>query len=311
MAAYTTILLGGIALSAGLAPNIIFSLGFFAVAFVSWLSSRSLENALKESRTLNTELDQRVQQRTIELAQANEQLKELDRLKSQFVSMISHELRTPLGVIQGFTEMLVDGVYGEIDDQQMNALNRIREHTRRLQGLVNDLLDQARLEAGRMSLHMGDFSPRDLGDEVYESMYVLAEEKNLDLTVTVAETVPDTLRGDYKRLLQILINLVNNAIKFTNEGWIHVSIDRRDEDAWAIEVADSGIGISQKEQEFIFDPFRQAEDSDKSQAGSGLGLSIVKHLANLMGGYVLLTSKVGHGSVFTVILPLSMQEGES
>jgi signal transduction histidine kinase len=293
-------------------PPIPTILGFFTVAFVAWLSARSLESALVDLRLLNLELEDRVRLRTNELQQANEQLilayerlQELDRLKSRFLSIVSHELRTPLSSIQGFAEMLQAEVYGPLSQKQRGALQRIIANDERLLNLVNDLLDQARMEAGQLSLSMEPFTLQDLVDDMESTMRVLVESKKLYLKVHVSPAVPATLEGDRKRLHQILVNLINNALKFTQKGGVSVHFYRPDEEHWAIDVADTGPGIEPEIQGVIFEPFRQADSSaTREHKGFGLGLSIVKQLATLMGGSVSVISEVGFGSTFTVKIPI-------
>jgi len=295
-------------------PGIPTMLGFFAVAFVSWLSARTLEGALRELREINRELDQRVEQRTRELQEANRQLaeanvhlRELDRLKSRFVSMVSHELRTPLTSVQGYTEMLREGIYGPLSEKQKQTLERILVNTRQLIAIVNDLLDQARIEAGLLSIHPAPFSPRELLAHLHSTMKPLAEAEGLTLTTEVAADMPETLIGDQQRLHQVLINLVNNAIKFTPEGRVDVRVYRRDAtDQWAVEVADTGKGIPSDALEKVFEPFQQLDRSitSRAQKGVGLGLSIVKQLVELMDGEVHVESELGKGSTFIIQFPL-------
>ncbi|MEJ5309448.1 MAG: HAMP domain-containing sensor histidine kinase [Anaerolineae bacterium] len=286
--------------------------GFFTVAFVAWLAARSLENALAELRVLNTGLEERVRERTFELQQANEQLtlayeklQELDQLKSRFLSIVSHELRTPLNAIQGFAEMLQAEVYGPLSQKQRGALQRILANDERLLALVNDLLDQARMEAGQLSLTFEPFTLKELIEDMESTMRVLVEAKKLFLKVHVSPAVPATLVGDRKRLHQILVNLINNALKFTQNGGVSVHFYRLDDDYWAIDVADTGPGIAPEIRDSIFEPFRQGDVSaTREHAGFGLGLSIVKQLATLMGGSVSVISEVGFGSTFTVKIPI-------
>lgn len=320
LAALSSVVISAVALQLPeYVPPVPTMLGFFAFAFVAWLSARSLENALRDLRALNRELDQRVEERTrelyqanAELARANERLRELDRLKSRFVSMVSHELRTPLGAIQGFTEMLQAGIYGALSNKQEDALRRIAKNTRKLLNIVNDLLDQARIEAGELSLHPTSFCPEDLVEDLRSTVGVLAENKGLDLTVEIEENVPRPLYGDKDRLHQVLVNLTNNAIKFTDEGGIHIHIgqtDDRNESHWVLQVSDTGPGISEEDQELIFTPFRRVDDSmTRQHTGVGLGLSIVKQLVELMGGDILVESVLGQGTSFTVVLPLEQEQ---
>jgi signal transduction histidine kinase len=294
------------------APGIPTIFGLLTVAFVAWLSARSLEHALVDLRALNLELEDRVRSRTLELQQANEELvlayeklQELDRLKSSFLSIVSHELRTPLSSILGFAEMLQAEVYGPLSQKQRSALQRIIANDERLLNLVNDLLDQARMEAGQLSLTFEPFTLQDLVDDMESTMRVLVESKKLYLKVHVSPAVPATLLGDRKRLHQILVNLINNALKFTEKGGVSVHFYRLDEEHWAIDVADTGPGIAQEIQSVIFEPFRQADSSaTRAHKGFGLGLSIVKQLATLMGGSVSVISEVGFGSTFTVKIPI-------
>lgn len=302
-------------------PNIPGILTFFVLALVSWLSSRSLENALRDLRTINAELDQRVEMRTRELTEANQQLaeandrlKELDRLKSKFVSMVSHELRTPLNAIQGFAEMLEAGVYGRLSAQQEGAMDRITFNTDRLLRIVSDLLDQARIEAGELAIHVKAFSISELIDDLSATMGILVESKGLKLITEIDYRIPEIMHGDPHRLHQILVNLTNNALKFTEKGTITVKVYPPDADHWALEISDTGVGIPQEAQSFIFQPFQQVDSSPtREHQGVGLGLAIVKQLAELMNGEIIVESEVEKGSTFTIVLPLLMphHEGEN
>ncbi|MDY0018856.1 MAG: ATP-binding protein [Anaerolineae bacterium] len=302
-------------------PNIPGILTFFVLALVSWLSSRSLENVLRDLRTVNAELDQRVEMRTRELTEANQQLaeandrlKELDRLKSKFVSMVSHELRTPLNAIQGFAEMLVAGVYGRLSAQQEGAMDRITFNADRLLRIVSDLLDQARIEAGELAIHVKAFSISELIDDLSATMGILVESKGLKLITEIDYRIPEIMHGDPHRLHQILVNLTNNALKFTEKGAITVKVYPPDADHWALEISDTGVGIPQEAQSFIFQPFQQVDSSPtREHQGVGLGLAIVKQLAELMNGEIIVESEVEKGSTFTIVLPLLTphHEGEN
>ncbi|MEJ2746310.1 MAG: histidine kinase dimerization/phospho-acceptor domain-containing protein [Anaerolineae bacterium] len=202
-------------------PNLLGVFAYFAIAFVSWLSSRSLERAVKDLRVINMELDQRVTQRTAELQTTNEQLERevierkrvnealaiardqalaASRLKSELLANVSHELRTPLGAILGFAEMLRAGIYGRVSDQQRDAINKIIETNKALTELVGDLLDQAQLDAGGLKLHNIPFDPRELTRGVQERLEILANEKGLTLKCEVASEIPSLLVGDASRL---------------------------------------------------------------------------------------------------------------
>ncbi|MBI1881110.1 MAG: PAS domain S-box protein, partial [Chloroflexi bacterium] len=244
-------------------------------------------------------------QAEVELARARDQALEVSRLKTELLAKISHELRTPLGAILGFAELLEVDVYGPLSDKQRQATTKIIDSTQYLTTLVNELLDQAQLEAGRLKLNIHPFTPANLVDDTLAKLSVLARAKGLSLTSDIASDVPAMLSGDGPRLQQILVNLVSNAIKFTSAGRVRVRLYCPDVDHWALQVSDTGSGIPAEAQTYIFEPFRQVDGSmTRTQAGSGLGLSIVKQLTALMGGEITLESEVGRGSTFTVSLPL-------
>ncbi|HTP09412.1 MAG TPA: ATP-binding protein [Anaerolineae bacterium] len=231
---------------------------------------------------------------------------ELDRMKTMFVSMVSHELRTPLGAIMGYGEILQEQVHGPLNERQLNVVERLIANTKRLLSLVNDLLDRARLEAGRLKLMPAPFAPEALMEELVSTIGQMAAAKKLELITSIAPEVPQTLIGDSQRLMQILINLVTNAIKFTDHGSITVKFDRADRTRWSLQVSDTGIGIPPDEQVQVFDMFRQVDGlTTRRQGGAGLGLSIVKQLVTLMGGDIQLVSSVDVGSTFTIVLPLN------
>jgi PAS domain S-box-containing protein len=236
---------------------------------------------------------------------------EIDRMKSTFVSIASHELRTPLNAIMGYTEMLNEGVYGPLTEQQRGAMGRLLANSSHMLSLVNNLLDRARIEAGTIKLNIGDFTPSKLVDGVKGVMDMMAHNKGLELTTSIADDIPNTLQGDWQRLHQILINFTNNAVKFTEEGSVDVRVYMHDADHWAMAVADTGIGIPEDAQQYIFEPFRQVDDSaTREYGGAGLGLSIVKQLVTLMGGWIELESEEEKGSTFIVILPLEPPESD-
>ncbi|MBK8902266.1 MAG: PAS domain S-box protein [Anaerolineaceae bacterium] len=237
------------------------------------------------------------------LRQARDEALEASRMKSQLLANVSHDLRTPLNAILGYSEMLQVGVYGDLSDKQQNATSQIIDSTGHLLNFINNLLDQAHIEAGQLKLNPKPFPLLDLVQEVKELVQVLAEAKGLDLHCAIAPEMPSQIYGDRYWLRQILTNLLGNGIKFTNNGFVDLKIYLSGPTAWAIQVSDSGTGIPEASQEMVFEPFWQVA-SDKQKLGSGLGLSIVKQLVTLMGGEVGLHSKVGEGSTFVVTLPL-------
>ena len=235
---------------------------------------------------------------------------EIEKMKDTILATVSHELRTPLNAILGHVEMLKEAVYGPINERQARASERVISNTHRLLDIVSDLLDQAQIQAGKMSLKIHPFKPNDLLDNVLGLMFKTAADKHLALTGEIEPELPEILIGDLRRLQQILVNLVNNALKFTEKGSVHIRLFCPDRKHWAMEVQDTGMGIPEDEQEHIFDPFRQVDNSmTRKYAGFGLGLSIVNQLVALMGGDVAVKSTVGVGSVFTVTFPIVQTGG--
>jgi signal transduction histidine kinase len=426
----SSIIISVIAASIDSIPNIPAISGFFVIALVSWLFARSLDQALKELRAINANLDQQVTERTQALAEslqrerveagrnqailnsiadgvvvfdrkwnailANPALKgmldlpielivnknfrdiiehprlsprsrgllyammehdtqppsfrvewgrktlsisaaqvydnskdgntnigtvtvfrdftreaEVERLKSTFVAIVSHELRTPLNAILGYAEMFKESIYGPINEKQLNMAERIVKNTQRLLGLINDLLDQAQMEAGKLTIQMGPVKPAELLENIHGVMDQLVHEKGLRLTSEIEDNLPEVLNGDAARLQQILVNLVTNSIKFTDHGTVHVRLFCPYIGKWGLEVSDTGHGIPESELPYIFDAFRQVDGATtRAHGGFGLGLAIVKQLITLMNGDVRVKSKIDRGSTFTVTLPLVVPEAD-
>ncbi|KAF0107879.1 MAG: two-component system OmpR family phosphate regulon sensor histidine kinase PhoR [Anaerolineaceae bacterium] len=230
---------------------------------------------------------------------------EVEKMKNTFLAMVSHELRTPLNAILGYAEMLKETIYGPINEKQARTTERIMSNSRRLLDIVSDLLDQAQMEAGKLTIMARPFKPVELLDNVHGVMDKIAADKDLALTSGLDPELPEWLTGDQARLQQILINLINNSIKFTKTGSVHFRAYRRDKKRWALEVRDTGIGIPADEIALVFESFHQVDSTtSREHGGFGLGLSIVKQLANLMGGEVNVSSQLEKGSAFTVVLPM-------
>ena len=230
---------------------------------------------------------------------------EVERLKSTFVAIVSHELRTPLNAVLGYAEMFKEAVYGPMNEKQVNMAERIMKNTQRLLGLINDLLDQAQMEAGKLTIHMAPVRPVELLETLHGLMDKSASDKGIRLTSEIDDSLPIALSGDAARLQQILVNLVNNAIKFTDQGSVHVKLFYPSQHKWGIEVSDTGHGIPESEVAYIFETFRQVEGTaTRVHGGFGLGLSIVKQLVNLMNGEIKVNSIVGEGTAFVITLPL-------
>ncbi len=241
----------------------------------------------------------------LDLAEAQRQAEEASHLKSEFLATMSHELRTPLNAIIGFTDLLLTGLPGTLNPKQTDYVQRVVSNGERLLALINDLLDIAKIEAARLELADDILSPAELLLGIDQQLRSLADQKGLAFETTLDPTLPPQIKGDPKRLQQILVNLIGNAIRFTEKGQIGVRMERVDPERWRLSVADTGVGIPAHALEYIFEEFRQADGSSTRQyGGTGLGLAIVRKLAVLMGGTVGVKSEVGKGSEFTVDLPL-------
>lgn len=422
----SSIIISAIAVSIGIIPNVPAIVGYFVVAIISWLSSRTLEQTLTELREINLNLDQLVQERTHALAEAltrerivagrsnailesiadgvivfdtqgsaiqanpalsdlinvplndilnasvndlvdsspmdaknkdtlaglltrpSEQFSshrvewgrktisvssgqvqdrdgsalgtvavfrdftaeaELEKMKSTFVAMVTHELRTPLSAILGYAEIFKEKIYGPLNKKQANMTGRIISNSRRLLNLINDLLDQAQMEAGKLKIRYETIKPSDLLENLHSVMDKITADKGLTFTSDLDESMPETLVGDSARLQQILINLVNNSVKFTKAGSIHTQLSRLDTKYWGITVTDTGQGIPEEELPKIFEAFRQVKGTTIGEhGGAGLGLSIVKQLVKLMGGTISAESELGKGSAFSISLPLELEK---
>jgi signal transduction histidine kinase len=271
---------------------------------------RHLVAVQEELQRVNSTLDGKVD----ELAQANMQLFELNNIKNEFMATMTHELRTPLNSILGFSDVLAGA--DNLTDKQQRYLKNIQTSGKDLLTLVNDILDLAKIEAGKMDLHIVEFSIGDLVERLAGMMKPLAERRNIELTCTVDPQLP-LLVQDSGKIQQILYNLLSNAVKFTPEGGrVQLYANLRDEKMFELVVEDTGVGIPLEDQETIFEKFRQGNTMTGSRqttltreyAGTGLGLSIVRELSKLLGGDVALESELGRGSRFTVTLPVVLSE---
>ncbi|MFM9025584.1 MAG: sensor histidine kinase [Planctomycetaceae bacterium] len=270
---------------------------------------RGLIESQEELRKTNGTLDQKVD----ELAQANLNLYEMNRLKGDFLATMSHELRTPLNSILGFSDVL--GSIQSLDDKQRRYVENIRSSGRMLLEMINDILDLAKIEAGKMEVRPGSFALEPVIAAQCDMVRPLAERKRIELAFTVAPGL-EAVEQDMAKVQQVLANLLSNAVKFTPEGGrVDVAARVAEEPAedFLIEVADTGVGIAEEEQQTIFEKFRQGrvfqggdDAMTREFSGTGLGLSIVRELCRLLGGDVTLTTQLGRGSRFTVRLPLRL-----
>ena len=230
---------------------------------------------------------------------------ELEKMKETFVAIVSHELRTPLNAILGHVEMLIEPIFGSLNEQQSGIVDRVMVNARRLLVMVNDLLDEAQMKAGKLSIIKQPFKTSTLLENLHNTLDKISTDKGLSITTEIDPNMPETIEGDHQRLQQILINLVSNSIKFTEKGGIYIRILRLDKGHWTIEVTDTGSGIPEKEIPHIFETFRQVENTPtRRYGGFGLGLTIVKQLVELMEGEITVKSELEKGSTFTVTLPL-------
>ncbi len=246
-----------------------------------------------------------LQQRAEALEQANVRLQELDRLKSQLLANMSHELRTPLNSILGFSEVLMDGLVGEMTPDQNECLGNIHSSGQHLLALINDILDLSKIEAGRMELEPTTFDVAGLLAEVQMTIMPLIKKKSQVLKIGQAEGLP-RLTADRFRIKQVLLNLLSNAYKFTLvEGHITLSCRLVDGTTMLFSVADTGFGIKPEDHKIIFEEFRQADGSSaREMTGTGLGLAISKRLIEMHGGRIWVESEYGHGATFSFLLPL-------
>jgi signal transduction histidine kinase len=230
-----------------------------------------------------------------------------NRAKSQFLANMSHELRTPLNAILGYTELIQDSIYGDVPEKVREVIGRIDHNGRHLLNQINDVLDLTKIEAGELKLSLNDYSMQDIVNGVISNVGSLAAEKNLTLNASVPPDLPTGL-GDYWRISQVLLNLVGNAIEFTDEGEVSVRVSASD-DEFQVAVADTGIGISEADQAEILNEFYQADDSDtRAHGGTGLGLAIAKRMVELHGGRLWIESTLGEGSTFSFSLPIRMEQ---
>jgi PAS domain S-box-containing protein len=289
-------------------------------AIVTILHDRreALERAqlYEQLKKASDELQIRVQAATAELATQNEllrrqaiELEQASRLKSQFLANMSHEFRTPLNAILGYTHMLLQGVAGELPPAVKRQLQRIDSNGRHLLTIINEILDITRIEAGKMPIQISEFDLNELVPEVMVELDPMISRSKLTVTPTLSPELP-LVTSDRQKVKQIVVNLLSNALKFTHQGGIEIGVGFDAEARTAsIAVNDTGIGIAPEHHEKIFEDFRQVDDSPSRQyGGTGLGLAICRRLATALGGKISLHSTVGHGSTFTLTIPVEIEQ---
>jgi signal transduction histidine kinase/CheY-like chemotaxis protein len=285
-----------------------------------------LENFVQELRKLNDDyqkqneqikkqndalvtLHQELKKQAKELEIQREKAVESTQLKSQFLASMSHELRTPMNSILGLTELILEK--NDMSEKNRERLEVVLKSGRRLMTLINDILDLSKIEAGKMEIRAEDFLLEEIIDEVSSSITPLADKKNIDFKIERKINTKIMIKTDKGRLVQVLINLLGNAVKFTEQGEIILSLNGN-ENELIFDVTDTGIGISEEDQKFVFEEFRQADGSSaRKYGGTGLGLSICKKIADLLGGDLTITSKPGVGSTFTFKTPLRFKDSDT
>jgi signal transduction histidine kinase len=250
----------------------------------------------------NARLFEEVQARTRELTKTIEDLEIASQHKNQFVANMSHELRTPLAAILGYAELMQEGFYEPLGQKSLDALTRIRSNGKHLLGLINTVLDIAKIESGQFTLNMSEYAIESVVETVRAATESLAQNKKLTLTTSVHKPLPVGL-GDEQRLTQVLLNLVGNAIKFTDAGEVSIAAGARN-GHFAVSVTDTGPGIPLDQRGRIFDQFHQVDSSlTKAKGGTGLGLAIAKQIVEMHGGGIWVESTVGKGSTFQMEIP--------
>lgn len=264
---------------------------------------RQVNVRTRQLRQINEEMESRIVQRTVELAEATKNAQAADRIKSAFLATMSHELRTPLNSIIGFTGIMLQGLAGPLNPEQQKQMGMVQGSARHLLSLINDVLDISKIEAGQLRLSMTSFELKGSVDKMIKLVLPLAKKKGLELQLDM----PDhdiNVTADQRRFEQVVLNLLDNGVKFTEKGYIRVSCGIEN-DYCSLSVSDTGIGIQQENLQEIFQPFHQIDaGTARKREGTGLGLSICKKLMEMMGGTIEVKSRHGQGSTFIIHFPI-------
>ena len=241
-----------------------------------------------------------------EIEEKGKELEIANKHKSEFLANMSHELRTPLNAILGFTELIIDNIYGDVPDKIKEVLERVEKNGRHLLSLINDVLDLSKIEAGRLKLSISDYSMQSVIETAVTSVEALAMEKKLELNAIISDDMSKG-KGDEQRISQVILNLVGNAIKFTDQGSVTIETKIKNQD-FIVTVSDTGPGLSEEDQQKIFEEFRQADGSStRKKGGTGLGLSISKKIVEMHRGNIGVESTLGEGSTFWFSLPINAE----
>lgn len=274
---------------------------------VALANAAANERVAEQTRRL-AEQNELLEEQRSRITRTNLELQRASALKDRFLASVSHELRTPMTVILGFTAALLRGGQGNLNAEQRESLERVQRNAKLLLGLINDVLDISKIEAGKVEIHEQSIALASLARQIEADYGESARARGLTFRTEVAPGL-DSVRSDPGRVMQIVANLVGNALKFTESGTISVRFEPRERSRWAIVVSDTGIGIPDEEQSAIFEEFRQGEAVEhRGRGGTGLGLAIVRKLAGVLGGTVSVESEAGRGSRFTVLLPRELPE---
>jgi len=264
----------------------------------TWLRVKLAEDEVRKQ-------SDEVRRQRDELERANEKLMDLDRLKSMFIASMSHELRSPLNSIIGFTGLILLGMSGEITEEQQKQLVMVKDSAKHLLNLINDIIDVSKIEAGKVELVIEELDLSALVRGVTESFTVAAAEKGLDISLKAPDEL--IIRSDKRRIKEVLINLVGNAVKFTDRGWIEIRVRVGQKEGMVeVSVKDSGLGIKNEDMGRLFKAFSQVFEDDRAkQEGTGLGLYLSKKIIDLLQGKIWAESVYGQGSEFIFTLPLN------
>jgi signal transduction histidine kinase len=280
------------------------AVGNFAVS-IPGMQRRDEIGAMARAVGVFATVSKQLRDREQSLVEARALAEGASRHKSQFLANMSHELRTPLNAILGYTELMLDNIYGEPTDKMRAVLARIQSNGKHLLGLINDVLDLSKIEAGQLTLSATEYSIKEVVHNVYSALEPLAKAKALALTVQMPARLP-AAQGDERRVTQVLLNLVGNAIKFTDKGDVSITVSSSDE-SFTVAVRDTGSGIASGDQLKIFEEFQQADSSTtKEKGGTGLGLAISKRIIEMHGGRLRVDSVPGEGSTFYFTIPIKV-----
>lgn len=288
---------------------LIIGMGLLIATISGFVLKRQVRIRTKELRLANSEMENRIVERTKELADAMQKAQQADMLKSAFLATMSHELRTPLNSIIGFTGILLQELPGSINDEQRKQLHMVQNSSRHLLSLINDVLDISKIEAGQLDLVYTEFNLVQAINKIVSLVKPQADKKGLELR-TEHKDMKAIIECDQRRLEQVVLNLLSNALKFTEEGFVAVTTTTHGSN-YVISVQDTGIGIAVSELDKLFKPFQQIDSGlTRKYEGSGLGLSICYQLLHLMGGQIVVISEPGKGSTFRAVVPIRRIYGE-